>query len=96
MKTIEEAALECNKENGYQQSPCYIGFLEGVKFAKRFIPYSEEEPPTGETVLVKLSNDCVFTGKYIKSAIDEKSNVWDDGFFFYRCANTSWRPIELK
>ena len=45
MKTIEKAALNCNKEYSLQPDPAYIGFIQGVKFAQRWIPV-DEKPDT--------------------------------------------------
>ena len=50
MKTIEEAAGEFVKEwNGYHlpQQSC---FVEGARFAQKWIPIEEELPPLIETV----------------------------------------------
>ena len=102
MKTIEEAAIEYTESKikyeydpGYSEDICK-SFMKGVEFAQLFIQYSEQEPPQGETVLVKLNNGNVFTAKYVKSAKEERFNAWHDGHSFYQCVNTHWRPINLK
>ena len=96
MKTIEEAALNCNKEYSLQPAPAYLGFIQGVKFAQEWISVEEEEPPLYITVLVKLFNGRFFTAKYIKSSKCREDDVWSDGFSYYPVNDTHWRPIELK
>ena len=80
MKTIESAALKYAEPiatytyyNGMDNltycdlEKCMVdSFKAGVEFAQRWIQYSEQEPPQGETVLVKLNNGHVFTEKYVK------------------------------
>lgn len=97
MKTVEQKAeeyLTCNFDSN--DIDLSDAFKAGVEFAQLFIQYSEQEPPQGETVLVKLNNGHVFTAKYVKSAKEERFNTWHDGYSFYQCVNTHWRPIDIK
>ncbi len=93
MKTIEEAALKCNKEYSKQQAPAYIGFTEGVKYAQSDIPVEVELPIVnldGESdlILMKVGNSY-YTGNYING-----DWVGNDGYNQYD--PTHWRPINYK
>ena len=85
MKTIEKAALNCNKEYSLQPAPAYLGFIQGVKFAQRWIPVEEELPEKLKQVIVKLENGwhtCTW--------------ITEDGTFAFNIKPTHWRYIDLK
>lgn len=98
MITAEQAAVEYAEslEDNDYTIETEAAFKSGAEFAQQFIPYSEEEPPQEETVLVKLNNGHVFTAKYVKSAKCKENDVWHDGCSFYNVKNTHWRPIFVK
>ena len=98
MKTIEKAALNCNKEYSLQPAPAYLGFIQGVKFAQQFYliernQYAEidlnqkEELESNMPILVKYLNE------YNETTYDvfaEYCPSLEDPIY------THWRPIELK
>ena len=94
MKTIEEMK---GKRSGYfpvtehsEQQAYERGFTNGVEFAQRWIPVSEELPESGETVFVKLSNNehrLAFINIYRQFIISLLNN-YESEFI------THWRPIE--
>lgn len=98
MKTIEKAALNCNKEYSLQPAPAYLGFIQGVKFAQQFYliernQYAEidlnqkEELESNMPILVKYLNE------YNETTYDVFAEYYpslEDPIY------THWRPIELK
>jgi hypothetical protein len=97
MKTIEKAALNCNKEYSLQPAPAYLGFIQGVKFAQEWIPVEEELPRIGEKVITKMNKDKR-TSYGIATRIREEWEIdahWID-HTFSNMNITHWRPIELK
>ena len=97
MKTIERAALNCNKEYSLQPAPAYLGFIQGVKFAQEWISVDAELPEIGEKVFTKMAKDKR-TSYGIATRIREEWEInahWID-HTFSNMNITHWRPIELK
>ena len=96
MKTIEEAALKCNKEYSKQQAPAYIGFTEGVKFAQRWIPVEEELPEDIETD-GRTYIPCIVTNGETKTiAFRRLSPLTKKWNWNVMMEVTHWRPVEYK
>ena len=98
MKTIEKAALNCNKEYSLQPAPAYLGFIQGVKFAQQFYliernQYAEidlnqkEELESNMPILVKYLNE------YNETTYDVFAEYYpslEDPIY------THWRPINYE
>ena len=97
MKTIEEAACDYvnNKYKEFALLDIFgeetsirdlsSDFIEGVKFAQRWIPVEEELPEKSKQVIVKLENGwhtCTW--------------ITEDGTFAFNVKPTHWRYIDLK
>ena len=103
MKTIEKAALNCNREYSLQPAPAYLGFIQGVKFAQEWISVEEEIPPIGEMVLTKMEKrhgDTWVQHYYSTATRLENQGEWQDVNWVDHSMSfghiTHWRPIELK
>lgn len=108
MKTIEKAALNCNKEYSLQPAPAYIGFIQGVKFAQEWIsvdvkPYTQKRDEEGvfysEYLLLKVKGyEHPFIGYYVKANDDEFFDFIQDHIqrLISQEDITHWRPIEYK
>lgn len=91
MKTIEEAAGAFVKEwNGYHlpQQSC---FVEGARFAQRWIPIEEELPSNVSSILVRNSDFSPIRS----TALYQDGKFYPD-FLLTHDQVTHWRPIELK
>ena len=95
MKTIEKAALNCNKEYSLQPAPAYLGFIQGVKFAQQFYPIERDKD--GFTTLkqdeeFQKNFPILVKGNYGIELLDELTTVLEKPGHGY----THWRPVNLK
>ena len=107
MKTIEKAALNCNKEYSLQPAPAYLGFIQGVKFAQEWISV-EEKPDTpkrdkegifySDDLLLKVKGfDHYLTGYYVKANDDEFFDIYPEVSDVVNQEDiTHYRYIDLK
>jgi hypothetical protein len=100
MKTITQAAREYagRREDGARSE--FGAFIDGARFAQRWIPVEEELPEIGEYVFIKWRNGYIFRAKLIMvNAEDGAVLRWIDQH--YRLIDiespvTHWRHVELK
>jgi hypothetical protein len=99
MKTIKEAIM--NELYSMQSGGCIPnpeddnferGFIEGVKFAQRWISVKEELPQKDNIYLVKWTN-LLGQKSFELVGFSTKENNWEAKYF--ECV-THWRHIELK
>lgn len=107
MKTIEKAALNCNKEYSLQPAPAYLGFIQGVKFAQEWIS-ADVKPDTtkldevnifhSEWLLLKVKGfNHYFTGYYVKTNDDEFFDIYPEASVVVNQEDiTHYRYIDLK
>ena len=107
MKTIEKAALNCNKEYSLQPAPAYLGFIQGVKFAQEWIP-ADEKPDTpyrdeegisySDWLLIKVEGfEHPFIGHYVKANDDEFFDIYPEVLEIVNQEEiTHYRYIDLK
>ena len=107
MKTIEKAALNCNKEYSLQPAPAYLGFIQGVKFAQEWInvndkPYTPKRDKDGilysDDLLLKVKGiDHYLTGCYVKANDDEFFDIYPEVSEVVNQEDiTHYRYIDLK
>ena len=107
MKTIEKAALNCNKEYSLQPAPAYLGFIQGVKFAQEWISV-DEKPDTpkrdeegisySDWLLIKVEGfEHPFIGYYVKANDDEIFDIYPEVSDVVNQEDiTHYRYIDLK
>ena len=111
MKTIKEAAVKYSNEiliakfNNEIKKEIYDAFLDGVKFAQRWIPVEEEMPElidrgydehglkytkSSESIFIKTKSNEIAMGFICEN------DGWLVDFFINEKEVTHWRPIEFE
>jgi len=89
MQTINDAAkenCEYHMDSLRQYDKHFIeAFKDGVEFAQRWIPVSEELPKEGQEIICKNSNYKTVLFYYPNGVVDED---------FLKANYTHWRPVE--